>query len=37
VAHPITVAAAPEVAVKEVRKKRRPAASDDVVATGSIP
>jgi hypothetical protein len=37
VEHPITVAAAPEVAVKEVRKKRRPAITDDVVATGSIP
>ena len=37
VTHPVTVAAAPEVAVKEVRKKRRQAVPDDVVTTGSLP
>jgi hypothetical protein len=37
VAHPVTVAAVPEVAVKEVRRKRRPADADDVVVTGSVP
>jgi hypothetical protein len=37
VTHPITVAAAPEVPVKEVRKKRRQAIPDDVVATGALP